>query len=161
LESDAAAVHRPWLGELASLEWARADVFDAADEVALERGEVAALAPELLAELQLHATRHAIVTTTHAVDDVWRAVFDGRVPEAPRAEPVCLLVWRRDVFVCHRRIENAEYEAFRLAVRGARVGEVCDVLAEGRSDDEATPSPSRCGLGGSTRRCCGRRAEAS
>ena len=62
-----------WLSDLARLEWARADVFDAPDERVLRLAELQALSPEAFAALPVGPIgAHRLIAAATAVDVVWR-----------------------------------------------------------------------------------------
>jgi hypothetical protein len=140
LRVHALAAERPWLAELAALEWARLDVFDRADAAPLTREALAALAPEAFVELALPLIpAHEVVPTSHAVEDAWRAIEAGGDPRAPApAEPAhALLVWRRGVVVHHRRLDDGEAAALAVLRGGGTFGTLCGELGATRSPDQA------------------------
>jgi hypothetical protein len=139
--SHALGARRPWLAELAALEWARVDVFDRADVRLLTRDTLAARPPEAFAALALGPIpAHELVTVTHDVEETWRVVEGGREPEPPRPteEPRTLLVWRRGVTVHHRLVDEFERAALELVRAGTTFGLLCSALgARLPSEEEA------------------------
>lgn len=139
---------RPWLGELAALEWARVDVFDRADADVLAREALAALAPERFAELPLAPVPAcALVAAAFAVEDTWRAVEAGAAPEppAPAADGHAVLVWRRGVVVHHRAVERDERRALELLLPGTTFGGLCAALGEALGSEQgAAELAARC-----------------
>jgi len=138
----AAAATRPWLGELAALEWARVDVFDRADAEVLARESLAGLAPGDFAELRLVAVpASALVPAAFAVEDPWRAVEAGAAPEPPAraADGHAVLVWRRGQVVQHRAVEDGERRALELVLPtpGTTFGALCAALGEALGSDAA------------------------
>jgi hypothetical protein len=124
---------RPWLAELAALEWARVDVFDRADAEALGQAALSALAPEAFAELALAPVPAcALVPADWTVEDVWRAIEGGREPAAPTmADPGhAIVVWRRGVTVHHRTVGARERRALELLLPGTTFGALCTVLGD-------------------------------
>jgi hypothetical protein len=136
----AEAAARPFLADLAALEWARLDVFDRADAAPVSREALAGLPPEGFAALALTLIPALeIVPARYAVDETWRALpaeapLEAPVPLAPGA---ALLVWRRGVTVYHRRLDPAEREGLELARAGGSFGGLCAALGRGRDDGEA------------------------
>jgi hypothetical protein len=131
---------RPWLAELAALEWARVDVFDRRDAAPMTREALAAVAPEDFASIALRCVPAcALVPAAWAVEQPWRAVEDGAAPEAPApaAEGHAILVWRRGVTVLHRAVDGDEARALELVARGTTFGALCAALAETLGSDEA------------------------
>jgi hypothetical protein len=137
----ALATERPWLGELAALEWARVDVFDRADEPLLARQDVAAVAPEAFAEIALAPIAAcALVPAAFAVEDTWRVLeADGaRGPVPARADPGhAVLVWRRGVTVHHRAVSAPERRALELLFARPTFGALCAALGELTASEEA------------------------
>jgi hypothetical protein len=136
----ALAARRPWLGELAALEWARVDVFDRADADVLTREALGALAPEAFAGLELAPLPAcALVRAAHLVEDPWRAIEAGATPEPPaRADDGhAVVVWRRGVVVHHRAVAAAERRALELLLPGTTFGALCAALGDALGSDEA------------------------
>ncbi|HVU51515.1 MAG TPA: DNA-binding domain-containing protein [Polyangia bacterium] len=136
----AAAARRPWLGELAALEWARVDVFDRADADVLGRDALAGLGPEEFADLRLvPVPACALVPAAFAVEDPWRAVEAGSSPEAPgrAGDGHAILVWRRGLVVHHRAVEGGERRALDLLLAGTTFGALCAALGEALGSDAA------------------------
>jgi hypothetical protein len=135
---------RPWLAELAALEWARADVFDRADAAPLTREALAAVPPAGFASIALRvAAAVELVPAAFRVEETWRGLEDGGEPAAPGQAPAghALLVWRRDVTVYHRTLEARERRALGAVSSGivTTFGALCAALADGtldRLDDE-------------------------
>lgn len=73
------------------------------------------------------------------VEDVWRAVEDGRAPEPPaRAEDGhAVLVWRRDVAVHHRGVGAAERRALEGLFARTTFGALCTALGEALDSEQA------------------------
>jgi hypothetical protein len=146
---------QPAWDDLVRLEWARADVFDAADESTLTLEIVRGWPPDQFAALPLRLIgAHRLLTVAHPAAALWDAIgADPRVdgadqdplspspspaasPITPRAES--LLVWRQGVSVFHRAVEDAERIALETLVAGTTFGAVCDALLVTRDPEEAT-----------------------
>jgi hypothetical protein len=138
----AVAERRPWLAELAALEWARVDVFDRADAAPLAREALAGLAPEDFAALRLAPVPAcALVPAAFAVEDAWRGLEASGALEPPgrAASGHALLVWRRGVVVHHRAVEAPERQALERVIQapGTTFGALCAALGEALGSDEA------------------------
>jgi hypothetical protein len=83
---------------------------------------------------------HLFLDVGHAVDDVWRAAENDQPIEPPAAGPRTLLVWRQDVTVYHRQLDELERDALVRARDGAPFGVICDRLAEAMPVEEAGPA---------------------
>jgi hypothetical protein len=144
----------PWLGDLARLEWDRVEIFVAPDAVPLGREELAGLPQERAGE-----ARFALVPACRVrrfefdVARLWRELKDRaeeeagagarpasdrqRPPEAAR-HPAWLRIWRRDLVVYHRRIEEDEARALEELRGGAPLETIFQALAAGSTIEQAT-----------------------
>ena len=98
--------------DLARLERARLEAFDGHEANVLTRDVVAAFPPDEFPELRVRLvpTAQLLLLTTNA-DDVWDAIEDGRAPPDGSNVRRVILVWRRDVTVLHRTLEEDEASA--------------------------------------------------
>ncbi len=129
--------------DMAKLEWAHIESFDAAEDERLSPADVAALAPESTLRLQPHLR---LIETGHEVDrlllevrksagrngGVPRGVGEKRIARAKSASPVYLAVHRCELVVHYKRLDA---EMFRLAsalAQGASIAEAIE-LAYGES----------------------------
>ncbi|HKA90375.1 MAG TPA: DNA-binding domain-containing protein [Haliangiales bacterium] len=124
-----------WLCDLARLEWARADVFDARDEAVVRVAELQALDPTAFAALEVKLIEaHRVVAAATAVDKVWRG---GEPEPGPRA----LLVWRQGVEVFHRPLEPLEARVF--PVEPTPFAALCERIADEVGEEEAAQAAFR------------------
>jgi hypothetical protein len=144
----AIATQRPWVAELAALEWARVDVFDRADADLLAREALAGLPPEAFAGLALAPVPAvALVPAAFGVEDTWRAIEAGGAATAPARAPDghALVVWRRGVAVQHRAVDAAERRALERLLAGTTFGALCADLGAATGSDEASAAlAARC-----------------
>src|SRR5262249_45175177 len=120
-------VRPPWLADLARLESARLEVFDAADAPSLTVGQVRTLG-DRLAELPLQLIpAHVHLWLAWPVDEIWEALDAERSWEALDAElswnaPLAmrrpLLVWRKEGVVFHRPFLTHECNALAQLTEG-------------------------------------------
>ncbi len=117
---------RPWLAELAELEWTRLDVFDRVDELVLTMEDLQQAAATGFEGLTLRCiAAHQIVRATHAIEVAWREL---EAPDATQTRSI--LVWRQpDLYVYHRVLDRLEAEVMPLAERGVAFIELCELLA--------------------------------
>jgi hypothetical protein len=129
----------PFAGDLAQLEWALVDAFDAPDASPLTAPELAKLPPadwEALV-LPLHPSA-ALLHLEHPVHHLREAFeADGELPTAPGPEATTALVWRRAERVLFRALAPLEAELLERASRGAPFGALCQRLAESEGESEA------------------------
>jgi hypothetical protein len=122
-----------WHADLARLEWARHDVFDAVDEVILDEAALHARGADGIAELTVRlVAAHRLVDVEHAIEPAWRALADGARPDPVEPGARTLLVWREGVTVVHRRVDRDERDALAAAATGLPFGALCERLAEPR-----------------------------
>jgi hypothetical protein len=128
----------PAAADLAALERARLDAFDAADSPVEGREALASLPPERWGGLRLHlAPSLRLLRLGWPVERLWAAHERGEpAPEiAPLDHAAC--VWRRDERVRHRSLDELEDACLTAAVAGASFGLVCERIAMERGEDEA------------------------
>ena len=137
LAADCGGLRRD-LADLAALEWARIEAFDAPETVPLDTSTLAALRPEMWTELELGLVpAHRIVKAEHAVDALWLAAEHETVVEAPRPGEQQLLVWRRGFNVYHRVIAADEARALSLLEHPVTFARLCAEFDHEHSTSEA------------------------
>ncbi len=133
----------PEASELAWLDWAMRRAFDGASALPLQAAQHASIDWDnsVLRFAPTLALR-AIATNCGAI---WAAISDGKTP--PEAEmlpaPAALCVWRKDLSPRFRTIEGGELLALRLARAGVPFGEICRLVALGRSDADVVAGLGR------------------
>jgi hypothetical protein len=138
LAGHALAAERPWLAELAALEWARVDVFDRADATPLAPDALARLDPDAFADLPLPIIgAHEIVQARHAIDEIWRAPTEPPAAAVSAGEERRFLVWRKGLTVFHRALDRREAVALQAARAGATFGMLCGQLGDEMPEDQA------------------------
>jgi hypothetical protein len=125
LETDAAARERPWLADLARLERARVDTFDAPDAAPISASTLAAVAPDDWASLRFELVPALdVLRSRWAVHDAWKAPST-----APEPRPTVVRVWRHEFAVFHAAMDAIEDDAFAALRAGGSFGAVCDAVA--------------------------------
>jgi hypothetical protein len=126
-----------WSADLAVLERARVEVFDAADAGVLTRDQLAAVPLERFPELELKLVPAGeVVVIRWSVDELWAAIEDDAVWTEPIQCDRALAVWRRDLRVLHRTLDEDEAPLLGVITLGATIAEVSAWLAE-----RGAPSP--------------------
>jgi len=129
----------PWAADLARLEWALGEAFDAADAAPLRRETLARVAPEAWSRLVFDfGASVSLLDATWPVHETlatWRADGTALPPAAPSPTP--LLVWRSDETVRYRALAGGEATLLRAARDGARFGDLCGLAALSAGEDEA------------------------
>jgi hypothetical protein len=127
----------PWLGDLARLEWARVEVFDAPDARPVDLAEA-----RLVAETDWPGLVLVPIPALEVVESAWpvqRAWADG-VDLAP--EPTRLRVWRQDGCVYHAAMDRLEGAALAGLQAGQSFGEICEALGDLEPDTAAAEAGS-------------------
>ena len=135
----------PTLASLATLEWARADVFDLADEPVLTVDELRARPAEKFGELPLQlVSAHRIVTIARGTAVLWELLSTDVVNTLGESATggaeeghESLVIWREGTIVYHRVIDELERQALELVGRGAHFGILCELLIPYQSEEEA------------------------
>jgi len=128
----------PAAADLAALEWALADVFDAPDMASLAPESLAELAPEAWAELRLEPVAALrLLELSWPVHRLRRAFDAGEPLEALAPDPTQICVWRREEQVFHRALAPLEAVCLADLGRGASFGDLCERVAGETGEAEA------------------------
>jgi len=134
----------PALAALAALEWARADVYDLADEPATTLEALRAFPPERFGELPLALiAAHRFVEVERGTEALWDGLAPNAggtpalLPASPADPGATLLVWRQELAVYHRAVDPEERAALALVSAGSRFGIICDALSAAHGDEAA------------------------
>ncbi len=148
----------PWLADLARLEWARVDAFDAPDGRPLTREDLARLPQETVGERRIGMVASlALLRLEHDVVRAWNQLKEKPAEAcAPGDEHRCgparltvarrrthARVWRSGFVVYHRSIGDEEARCLDLAAGGESLGAICQKLAAGHSLTKATAHVGR------------------
>lgn len=130
---------QPELREMALLEWARGQAFDAGDDRPATLDAVAAIPlqdwPRLRCRLQPSSR---ILRLRYNVPMIWQAVSAGtEMPVvAEAAELVTWVIWRRDLTVYWRSLSDDEAAALKVFAADGDFGETCAALQSWFDDAE-------------------------
>lgn len=128
----------PFLADLAHLEWARVEVFDAPDPEPLRLADLAAIAPADWPALTLRPIAACrIVSSAWPVHEIWATAGDGDARRAWPAVPTRIRVWREEWSVSHAAMGAIEAAAFGVLQRGVPFAEICAAAEAGREPDAA------------------------
>lgn len=146
----------PHLADLARLEWARVEVFDAADAEPLRLADLESLPPHEWPALRLRLIPACLVLeSAWPIHEIWASAdpeADANAPAddgagadraAERAqqtwtrEPTVIRVWREGFSVSHAAMGPDEQRAFRVLARGEPFAEICAAIEDGLDADTA------------------------
>ena len=130
----------PWAADLARLEWALLDAFDAPDAATVDRESLAAtpqnawegLVFRFQPPLQLLELDWPVRALRSALDREKGLDLDSLARRAIR-----VVVWRADDRVFHRELDPDEASLLESALRGETFGNQCARLADRVGDDRA------------------------
>jgi len=141
----------PGLADLARLEWARADIFDAADARPLTRADIAALPQDEAGEVRLALVPACrLLRLAHDAPRAWRELKERAGGHAgatgdhadplPRLarRPTAARVWRHGFSVHHRSIDDDEIDSLEGLRAGDPLGVIAQRLSAGRTPERAT-----------------------
>ena len=130
----------PVLSDLAALEKALNDAFDAAEGPVLELTAMAAFAPEAWPDLKFrpHPSAARLDLSTNAAA-IWLALKNDETPPDAAAleDPSRLLIWRQDVTPMFRELPTEEAMMWDEAANGIPFGVLCEMLATYDDPDSA------------------------
>jgi hypothetical protein len=121
---------RPDLSDLARLEWARAEAFEAEDVPLAGINSLQEIAPAELPEAHLvFAPAVRLLDLEHDAPALWRAIEEGTTLPPPRRAGVHVAVWRKGLDVYHAVLAEDEARAAERAMAGEPLGAVCEPFA--------------------------------
>jgi putative DNA-binding protein len=124
--------NHPVLSDLAALEKALNDAFDAAEGAVVELTDMAGIAPEAWSDLKFraHSSAFRLDLATNAAA-IWLALKNDETPPEATVldQPARLLIWRQDVTPMFRELSAEEAMMWDEAVNGISFGVLCEMLA--------------------------------
>ena len=124
---------KPYVSEMALLEWALSEAFDAPDCPVMTPDKIVAVPPDDWADMrfQLHASMR-LVKLRWNVPMIWKAIKAEQAPEKPKPEewPIAWLVWRQDLITYFRSLSVDEIWALDAAQTGHSFADLCEGLCE-------------------------------
>jgi hypothetical protein len=127
----------PFLSDLARLEWARVEAFDAPDAEAIGAEEMRLIPAERWPELRFYP-----VPALEVFDAAWpvHRIWDGDAAgESP--EPATIMVWRaRDFQVLHRAVDQRAADALRALIAHEPFAAICGAFGDLAPGDAARES---------------------
>jgi hypothetical protein len=122
-----------FLADLARLEWARVEVFDAADAVPLRLADLQSVPADAWPALRLRLIPAcAVVESPWPIHRLWA---DG--DSLPEPEGTSVRVWREEWSVSHAAMGPVERQAFRALARGASFAGICAAVERDAAADTA------------------------
>lgn len=134
----------PWQAELAQLEWAMVDAFDALDQQPLRAPDLRAMPAEAWPDLRLVAVASLRLLVCDAPVDTLREriLASEDLSDVPSGR-VLLRVWRQDTTVFYRRMEALEAAALRWMFHGVSFAALCAWLGESAREQDPAAAALR------------------
>lgn len=131
---------RPVLGEMASFEWFKGELVDAADSPVVSVADVAAIPADCWGDIRprlVPAERRLVLEWN--VPTLWSAVDAGETPPSPTRYEHALvwLLWRRDISILWRSIHGDEAWALEACAAGEGFDFILSGLCERVGPDAA------------------------
>lgn len=139
LRDYAATANLPFLSDVATLEWARLDVFDATDAEPLRIEHLQTIAPDAWPTLKLQVIpAFQLMQSVWPVHEIWKVTEENTLnPKDIAPAETVLRVWRREFMVYHTKIDNVEQLALASIIAGEPFASVCAALEAQMSEEEA------------------------
>ncbi|KTC71542.1 hypothetical protein Lbir_1694 [Legionella birminghamensis] len=133
---------RPYLSEIAAVEWAQSAAITSPDAPLLCEDDLKKLSPEEWPSLKFYLHPSLQVIGLH-----WNSLLlietAGRKRSRPRPEklknPQSLLIWRRQLEVCRFKPDHLGLLLINAIQSGAAFLEICDQLSNKMAEKEAAP----------------------
>jgi hypothetical protein len=123
------SAHDPFAYELATLENAMAQLFDAQETIALEPIHLTGMTPESLMELVLHPRAALqLFAFSHPVNCYYLAVMDEEAPPPPMPEETFLAVFRHEDVMWRMDLGENEYRLLQKLFADMPVGKALESL---------------------------------
>lgn len=129
----------PWLADLAVLEWAWADAFQAENSPVLERESLASLGPD-----QWAGVSFTLVPGVHVLESDWDlfTLWD-HLDQRPAEQRQTLLVYREDNLAAFHVVAAEDVPALKALAAGKSFAEVCEAAVAGDDMDAAAHRAAR------------------
>ncbi len=119
------------LADLASLEWARAKVFEEANVEPAPPEQLRAIGADELPQVRLRfVPALRVLELRHDLQPLWQALEEGAPPGPPTPHHQSVAIWRKGFDVMHAPIDDHEAQALTQARSGQPLGVVCEAFAD-------------------------------
>ncbi|MCE3046403.1 DNA-binding domain-containing protein [Legionella sp. 16cNR16C] len=131
---------KPYLSEIAAFEWARSTAITSHDATLLYEADLQKLSPEEWLNLKFYLHPSCEVIGMH-----WNSLIlaetagQGRSILKPKKlkNPQFVLIWRRQLEVCHHKLDHLELLLINAIRAGATFMEICDQISYKMTEENA------------------------
>jgi hypothetical protein len=128
------SAERPYLADLAALEWAGAEVFQAIDSPRLDPRELAAVPVARWGDVRFRTIAAVrLLRLSWDVVSLWSRLAAGEEAGEVRESPRAVLVYREDDESHHEVLSPPEADVVERLIEGRAFGEICEALS---TDDD-------------------------
>ncbi len=121
----------PEVAEIARIELAFGNSFDAADKQCVVLDELARLAPEAWAHLTLRFHDSVQLLPQHYNSfQIWRALANDETPPPKTTDDTTWLIWRQDLVSRYRALSAAELAALTVVLNAGSFADLCEILLD-------------------------------
>lgn len=140
--------HPIHIGELAAFEWAQAMAFDAANTSLANIDDIRALPPEawMTMQLEFHLSAQMLWLKSNAPALWSRCIKEEGAADLEvtvATEPNAWLVWREDLQVIYRALEQPEASAMQAFMSQKNFAEVCSALCDWFAEEQVPMQAAR------------------
>lgn len=138
---NADSVPHPALADIARMDWAMSEAFDAADATPLTHADVADIAPERWPAMRFEMIpSFRLIQVDWAVEALWHALNQDENAEtdAPEACRHRLIIWRRGLDTHWRAPDSTEALGLAVILNKGSFADCCAALAENHVTDPAS-----------------------
>jgi len=127
----------PEVTEIARIEQAFGNSFDAADCLSIQIDQLAQLEPEKWATMSLgfHDAVQLLPQKFNSFQ-IWKALANGETPPDKTSAPSTWLSWRQDLVSRYRSLDTPELAALNIALPGGSFADICEILLENFAEAE-------------------------
>lgn len=127
----------PEVVEIAKIELAFGNSFDAADSQPVTLDQLAHLEPERWASLILNFHDAVqLLPQRYNSFQIWRALSKDEAPPPQIDDDTTWLIWRQDLVSRYRALESGERAALTVALSGGNFADICETLLQYFSEEE-------------------------
>jgi hypothetical protein len=122
---------KTYLSDLAQMEWALLEAFDAPDSEVLMKKDLEMIKPEQWSGLHLQLIpSFCLIKFDKRIDQIHEKVLGGKPLTRMKPEKVFLKFWRYEFKVFYRPVDNLEQKLLKEIQDGATFGELCEKVAK-------------------------------
>lgn len=135
-----------YLVELAAMEWSLVEAFDLGKESYATEQDAKHIVPEGWPDIKIDLHPSAQIERFQwNTLDIWQTAMNNETHSTPRllAEPIQVLIWRKDYSVRYRELDTTEARALEIAKCGTHFAGLCEQLVDEVENDNVPITVAR------------------